>query len=79
MKIYDQDSKKVLNSITLYLKPNEATNLCDGIKDLIDNPQSHHVHLNDDNSQNEITIAVYTKDNIDEFDEESKEILGEDL
>ncbi|MEK9166049.1 MAG: hypothetical protein AAB525_04315 [Patescibacteria group bacterium] len=79
MKIYDSEHKRILESITLYLTPNEATELANDAKDLSENPQKHHSHINDKNFKNEITISVYTKENINQFDEESKKVIGNEL
>ena len=79
MKIYDRKNKRTLNSVTLYLTLDEAAELAFDAKDLSENPQKHHSHIADKNYKNEIIISVYTKDNIDQFDEESKRIIGQDF
>ena len=78
MKIYDRKNKIILNSVTLYLTPNEAAELAFDANDLSENPQKHHSHITDKNLKTEIIISVYTKDNIDQFDEESKRIIDHD-
>ena len=75
MIIYDRENKKVLDSITLYLTPEEASELADDAKDLSKNPGKHHAHINDKDYKNEIVVTVYTESNIDQFDEESKLLI----
>ena len=75
MKIYDRDNKKVLDRITLFLTPEEARMLADYLTDLYEHPEHHHAHVTDEEYQNEITVAVYTKENIDSFDKESRNII----
>jgi hypothetical protein len=75
MIIYDKKNKKVLNSVTLYLTPDEMAELSDDAQNLSENPQNHHSHINDETLENEITLAVYTKENMKQFDEESKELI----
>jgi hypothetical protein len=79
MKIYDSENKKVLPAITLFLTPSEALELAQSAKDLAENPNKHHHHINDPTYKMEITVAVYTPDNIIQFDAESRGIIGETL
>jgi hypothetical protein len=75
MKIYDADSKRVLKSVTLFLTPAEAAELVYSATDLSGHPEKHHHHVCDSEYKNEITVAVYTDDNLNSFDEESRQII----
>ncbi len=77
MKIYDPDTKRTLNNIILFLTEEEAAELGFSATDLFEHPEKQHHHINDANYKNEITISVYTEDNIDLFDEESKRVILE--
>jgi len=76
MKIYDEKSKRVMTSVTLFLTPDEAVNLSKAAADLAKNPQKHHNHVTNKDCDNEITIAIYTPENMSKFDKESQEILA---
>ena len=75
MKIYDHENKKELESVTLFLTPDESLELASGAKDLSENPHKHHLHISNKNYNREITVAVYTNENIGHFNEESRRII----
>jgi hypothetical protein len=79
MKIYDEQSKRVLSNVTIFLTPEEARELADSADDLAANPQHHHRHINDKTFQQEVTLAVYTRENFNEFDEESRKLIEPEL
>jgi hypothetical protein len=79
MKIYDENAKRVLSSVILFLTPAEARELAGAAEELAANPQHHHHHINDKTFQQEITLAVYTRENFNEFDEESRKLIGPEL
>ena len=79
MRIYDQESKRVLTNVTIYLTPAEARELAGAAEALADNPDDHHQHVSDKTFQQEVTLAVYTRGNLDQFDEESRKLIGPEL
>jgi hypothetical protein len=79
MKIYDQESKRVLTNVTIYLAPAEARELAGAAQDLADNPQHQHHHVGDKTFQQEVTLAVYTRENLHQFDEESRRLIKPEL
>jgi hypothetical protein len=79
MKIYDENAKRLLTSVTIYLTPAEARELANAARDLADNPQHHHQHVSDKAFQREVTLAVYTRENFNQFDEESRKLIGPEL
>jgi hypothetical protein len=79
MRIYDVKHKRVLREVTLYLTPDEAGRLAAAAADLAKSSRNHHQHVNDDDLASEVTIAVYTAENLDQFDSESRRILTGDV
>jgi hypothetical protein len=77
MKIYDPNSKRILKNVTLFLTPEEAADLSFSAKDLSENPEKHHHHVSDREYKTQITVSVYTNENITSFDEESRGIIQE--
>jgi hypothetical protein len=75
MRIYDPESKKTFQSITLFLTPAEAKELADSAADLERHPEKHHHHVPDAAHTREITVAVYTPENRAHFDAESSRII----
>jgi hypothetical protein len=76
MKIFDVENKRILSNVTVFLTPGEALKLASSIADLGHNPSDQHIHINDEEFNSEITIAVYTPENINMFDEESRTVIG---
>ena len=75
MRIYDPKSKKQLGEVTLYLTPREAAELADAARDLAEAPSHHHGHVSSDDYSREVTIAVYTAENLSGFDAEFQMLL----
>ena len=78
MRIYDSKSKVVLQKITLFLTPDEASELADLARELANDPKKHHGHVTTVDYSQELTIAVYTAENLSAFDPESRAILEQD-
>ena len=79
MRIYDPENKRALSSVTLFLTPEEAAELASDAQDLADHPEKHHHHVSGSDYSAEITVAVYTRGNIDQFDSESRKIIGDEI
>jgi formylmethanofuran dehydrogenase subunit E-like metal-binding protein len=77
MRIIDKKNKKSLNSILIMLTPEEAIELASKVKSL-DASSGNHIHVGDINFIREVTLAIYTKDNLDSFLPEIQNILTED-
>jgi hypothetical protein len=75
VRIYDPQSKKALDNITLFLTPAEAKELADSAADLATHPDKQHHHIPDAEHTREITVAVYTPENRAHFDAESRRII----
>jgi hypothetical protein len=80
MRIYNVDADKKVNKAILYLTPDEAQEMKDSLELLIGKKNHHHEHIPDrtDNFKREITICIYTKDNLATFDERSKKLILND-
>ncbi len=80
MRILDVDTDRVLDTICLYLTPQEAERMLGALQDLMEDlPDGnlHHVHLNDADYQREITVTVYTEENMHQFDQRSRKLIRE--
>jgi hypothetical protein len=75
MHIHDVDNDTVTSNAVLYLKASEAQELVDDLKALLKKPQGNHAHINSDDYKKEITICIYDIDNLDDFDDVSREII----
>ena len=42
---------------------------------LIENHKIHHIHVNDESNQHEVTIALYDNNNLLDFDVRSREVI----
>jgi hypothetical protein len=79
MRIYDSSSKRVLTEIALFLTPSEMRELADTADQLANHPGMHHGHINDRAFAQDILVAVYTADNLSQFDEESRQVIGNEV
>lgn len=77
MRILDKTSGKLINSVVLMLTPLEAKELIDSIKSL-NQSISDHVHVDDEDFKRDITVLIYTTENIMHFSKEIKEIILND-
>ena len=75
MHIYDSHSDKTLEEVILYLTSEEAYELYDGLARIMKQPRGNHVHVNNDDYQRELTVCIYRKEDIETFDEKSRQML----
>jgi hypothetical protein len=76
MRIYDDESKKSLGSILIMLTPGEVHELIGKLKSL--DLTNDHVHVDDENYKREITIGLYTPQNLQNFSDEVIRLIQED-
>jgi hypothetical protein len=77
MKIYDHINKTILTGVTLFLTPDESLELADSARDIALNPKTHqHHHVLDQDFKREIIVAVYTDENLAQFDSESLKVIS---
>ena len=79
MKIYDPKSKRLLTGITVFLTPDEAAELAAATQVLADDPYLHNEHVANSDYSVEITVAVYTPENLQQYDEESRAIIASSI
>jgi len=82
MRILDDEDparRRKLDSVCLYLTPDEARQLASYLEELADDPvRWHHAHLEEvegDKIVREVTAAVYVDENLDQFDERSRRLI----
>lgn len=76
MKLYDPESKRVLTEVTLFLTPEEALQLAACVQAVADDPRQHHAHVSSCDYDVEITVAVYTPETMDQFNDESQRVIN---
>ncbi len=73
MRIVDASNNQY-QSITLILTPGELKELVDKLK-RISPDKGDHIHVNDENFEYELVVAIDTPENHDFFSDEIKRIL----
>jgi hypothetical protein len=76
MRIRDEKTDRTLTSIMIMLTPAEAHELASKLHGL-DPETGDHIHVSDGGFKREITIAIYTPDNLHYFNEKTRELLEE--
>jgi hypothetical protein len=74
MRILHADDVTVLTSVLIMLTPDEAAELADGLRGL-DPKTGDHIHVSDETFTREITIAVYTPENLKFFAERIRRLI----
>lgn len=77
MRILDSETNRAISNISVFLTPREAREMIGYLEQLLEDPHMHHTHLNDEDYEREITLAVYTDKNLNEFDERSRNLIVE--
>lgn len=79
MRILNEDSNKSMKNALLLLTVQEASELRDDLERLISQKIfNDHSHINDSDYEHELTIALYNPDNIEEFNERTKNLISHD-
>ncbi len=78
MRILDENSDKSLENTTLYLTFMEASHLRDSLDQLLEKPLNNHAHVSSEDYQKEITVCIYDVNNLQDFDERSKNLIIND-
>jgi len=76
MRILDEVNDKSLSSVTIYLTHAQASEMRDSLESILGG--SHHEHISDFEANKEITVCVYGKENMHEFDKRSRRLIDED-
>ena len=75
MRIFNREKNLVLNQIDIFLNEDEIHYLTNMLNELIKKPKIHHVHVNDEKFERELTVSLYTDHNLNEFDQRSREVI----
>jgi len=75
MRMLDEDNNRPIDGLLLMLTPEEAAELRDTLDCLLTPPYKNHSHISDINYQREITVAIYTPDNIGSFAESVQRLI----
>ena len=78
MIILDEVKHEPLTGILLMLTPSEAKELLDKLETL-SIESGEHIHIDDDNYSKELTIAIYTPENIKYFAKGIRELLEQEM
>jgi hypothetical protein len=78
MRIYNVDSDKSLDDVTLYLTIDQAREMKNKLEGLIKQPAKSHSHISSDDFQKEITICIYDPNKLDHLSKRSKTLILED-
>jgi hypothetical protein len=78
MRIYNVDTNKKSNRVTLYLTHDEAKEMKDALEALLKDGKKHHEHIPDKDFNKEITVCIYREDDLSSFDERSKKLIRYD-
>ena len=81
MRILNQNDDKPLNDVLIVLKKEEASELIDTVRSLLElkNNQSYrHEHINDEKYEHELTVVIYDQDDNDGFSERIKMLISRD-
>jgi len=68
-----------ISVLSLYLTPDEARELRDSLNGLLARTPPSHEHINDFDSEKELTICIYDPDKLGTFDERSRRLLTENV
>ena len=77
MRILNEDNGESINSVLIMLTPSEAAELASKIKS-IKSEEGEHVHVDDLELSREITVLVYTPQNLDYFNEVVRKAINEE-
>lgn len=79
MRILDNDRDVACNSVTLFLTVSEASELRDSLNSLVhEGFHARHEHVTSGDFQKEITVCVYTAEDLAGFDARSRKLILED-
>jgi hypothetical protein len=76
MRIIDLTTNQLLEDVLIMLTPEEAARLW-GAVEHIDATKANHIHVDDVEHKREITVAIYTKENLRFFRDEVRKVIEE--
>ena len=79
MRILDTLSASRLEDVIIYLKKDEAIELIGALEAILNAAEDlTHCHVNDSEYAHEITVTLYNENNLNGFDQRSRELILED-
>ncbi|MBS0621607.1 MAG: hypothetical protein JSR80_01450 [Verrucomicrobia bacterium] len=80
MRISDDITDKKLDSITLFLTESEAVQLKSYLEQFLEKPKDEglHFHLSSADYQKEVTVCIYTPENIKMLHPRAQKLILED-
>jgi hypothetical protein len=79
MRIYNADTDKKANKVTIYLTLDEAKEMRDSLEALLnDSKKLRHEHIPDQDFKREITVCIYNENNLSGLDDRSKKLILQD-
>jgi hypothetical protein len=78
MRILDNDTDKPIRNVLIMLTSSEWKYLADTIKQLTAD-KGDHIHVSDDIFSREVTIAIYTPDNLKFFHPRVRELIEKEV
>lgn len=77
MRFVNSSTRERLREVTVLLKREEAQQLLVSLQDLLEGSAGHHVHVSDGEFRQELTLSLYSSQNLDSFDPASRRIILE--
>ena len=78
MRILDDKADKSINSVSIFLTETEAIYLIGYLEQLVFEKRGDHSHLSSEDYQKEITICLYSPENVDNFHPRIKRLIAHD-
>jgi hypothetical protein len=80
MRIFDEDNKKSIKNVSIFLTKSEAQEIVDSLNDILEKSQHNadHAHINGIDYKREITVCVYNDNDLRGLNEEAKKLINED-
>jgi len=75
MRILDDDRDRAIERVTVFLTRSEAGEVRDKLNALLSGDVGEHVHVSDSDLQREITLAIYSEDDLLRFNERARRII----
>jgi hypothetical protein len=78
MRILNEDNDKPVDQMQLFLTKDEAEEMIDSLKHLLEKPNGNHSHISNEDFQKEITVCIYDEndpDNMKWFDERTTNLI----
>ena len=75
MRIYDMVNDKAIDSICLFLTPDEAKAVVEHLTRMISRPIRDHGHIESDDDTTDLTVCVYEVSDLTGFHPRARELI----